>query len=102
MDKTLCDPEFVSGLGADIENEVVPILEEATAILPELRDVDRSLYTSVTLPMAAAYTTAVSTVMESMAGAAECFREMHGALEGCAEEYKAVDSAVAKAFGGEG
>ncbi|GAB3220008.1 hypothetical protein GCM10027447_03840 [Glycomyces halotolerans] len=102
MGETLCDTEFVSRLGADIENEVVPILEEATAILPELRAVDRSLYTSVTLPMAAAYTAAVSTVTESMAGAAECFREMHGALEDCAADYEACDDAVATAFGSEG
>lgn len=100
MSEILCDTEFVRQLGVDIENEVVPILEEATATLPELRAVDRSLYTAITLPMAAAYTTAVSTVVESMAGAAECFREMHGALEGCASDYESVDGAVATALGG--
>ncbi|MCH7229374.1 hypothetical protein L0U85_00630 [Glycomyces sp. L485] len=88
-------------LGVDIENQVVPILEEAAEILPDLRDADRGLYTAVTLPMAAAYTAAVSTVAESMAGAAECFRDMHGALEDCASDYEACDAAVAQAFGGE-
>lgn len=98
---TVCDTEFVRRLGADIETRVVPLLEEASATIPELRGLDRSLYTTVTLPMAAAYTTAVSTVAESMAGAAECFREMHGALEGCAQDYEDTDAACAKAFDGE-
>lgn len=97
----VCDTEFVRRLGADIEAQVLPVLEEASELLPELRELDRNLHTTVTLPMAAAYTEAVSTVAESMIGAAECFREMHGALKDCAQDYEDTDAACAKAFGGE-
>ncbi len=101
MSDRVFDCDFVRGLGADIESKVVPVLEETNAILPELNGIDRSLYTAVTLPMAAAYTMATSTVTESMAGAAQCFREMREALDGCAQDMEDTDGACAAAFGGE-
>ncbi|MEU6857713.1 hypothetical protein AB0B28_02365 [Glycomyces sp. NPDC046736] len=101
MTDIVCDTEFVKQLGPDIENEIAPILEEASDILPELRALDRGLYTVVTLPMAAAYTTAVTTVTESMQGASECFKEMNDAISGCAADYEELDRVVAQAFGGE-
>jgi hypothetical protein len=94
------DPEFVRRLGANIDAKVVPVLEETNEILPELTAVDRGLYTTVTLPMAAAYSLATSTATESMAGAAQCFREMREALDGCAQDMEDTDDACAKAFGG--
>jgi hypothetical protein len=94
------DAAFVRRLGADIDANVVPILESTNEILPELSEVDRGLYTTVTLPMAAAYTMATSTVTESMAGAAECFRRMREALDACAQDMEDTDDACAQAFGG--
>lgn len=94
------DVEFVRRLGANIDANVVPVLEETNDILPELTAVDRGLYTTVTLPMAAAYTAATSTVTESMAGAAQCFREMREALDGCAQDMEDTDAACAQAFDG--
>ncbi|THV42999.1 hypothetical protein [Glycomyces buryatensis] len=102
MGQIVCDTEFVEQLGPDIEREVAPILEEASDMLPELRSLDRGLYTAVTLPMAASYTMAVTTVTESMAGAAECFKEMNDAIAGCAADYRDIDGTVASALGGEG
>lgn len=101
MSDRVFDCAFVRALGADIESKVVPILEETNAILPELTGIDRSLYTTVTLPMAAAYSAATSTVTESMAGAAQCFREMRGALDDCAQAMEDTDAACAQAFGAE-
>ncbi|SDD84759.1 type VII secretion target [Glycomyces harbinensis] len=94
------DTAFVRQLGAGIDANVVPILESTNEILPELSAVDRGLYTTVTLPMAAAYTMAASTVTESMAGAAECFREMREALDACAQDMEDTDDACAQSFGG--
>jgi hypothetical protein len=93
------DVEFVRGLGPAINDKVLPILESTNEVLPELSDLDRSLYTTVTLPMAAAYSMATSTVTESMAGAAQCFREMNDALEACAAAAEETDEAVGKTFG---
>ncbi|GAA1660853.1 hypothetical protein GCM10009830_02430 [Glycomyces endophyticus] len=94
------DPEFVSGLGERIDQKVVPVLQSTNEDLPALSELDRSLYTTVTLPMAAAYSLATSTVTESMAGAAECFRQMRDALESCAKDMTDTDDACAQAFGG--
>ncbi|THV30115.1 hypothetical protein [Glycomyces paridis] len=96
------DPEFVRGLSAGIDANVVPILESVNEVLPNLGAIDRSLYTVVTVSMAAAYTAANATVAESMEGAAQCFRELHGALEDCAVEMEAADEACATAFGSSG
>lgn len=93
------DAEFVRRLGANIDANVVPILEGTDEVLPELDDIDRGLYTTVTLPMAASYSAATATVTESMAGAAECFRQMREALDGCAKDMTDTDDACAKAFG---
>lgn len=94
------DAAFVRQLGADIDANVVPILESTDEILPALSEADRGLYTTVTLPMAAAYTMATSTVTESMAGAAECFRRMREALDGCAQDMEDADDASAQSLGG--
>ncbi|WP_026928514.1 hypothetical protein [Glycomyces tenuis] len=93
------EPEFVRRLGANIDAKVVPILEETNALLPELTNIDRNLYTTVTLPMAASYSVATSTLTESLAGAAQCFRDMREALEGSAKDMEDTDDACAKAFG---
>ncbi|GAA2269473.1 hypothetical protein GCM10009853_023790 [Glycomyces scopariae] len=95
------DPEFVRRLGEGIDAKVVPVLESTDEVLPALSEIDRSLYTTVTLPMAAAYSLATSTVTESMAGAAECFRQMRDALDSCAQDMTDTDDACSKAFGGE-
>jgi len=94
------DTAFVRQVGAGIDANVVPILESTNEILPELSAVDRGLYTTVTLPMAAAYSIATSTVTESMAGAAQCFRELRDALDACAQDMEDTDDACTQAFGG--
>ncbi|RRR99463.1 type VII secretion target [Glycomyces terrestris] len=94
------DPEFVRRLGEGIDGKVVPVLESTNEDLPALSEIDRSLYTTVTLPMAAAYSAATATVTESMAGAAECFRQLRDALDACAQDMTDTDDACAKAFGG--
>jgi len=94
------DAEFVRRIGTNIDANVVPILESTNEVLPVLSEIDRGLYTTVTLPMAAAYSIATSTVTESMAGAAQCFREMRDALDSCAQDMTDTDEACAKAFGG--
>jgi hypothetical protein len=94
------DAAFVRKLGEDIDANVVPILEGCNEILPELIEVDRGLYTTVALPMAAAYSIATSTVTESLAGTAECFRQMRDALDACAQDMTDTDDACAKAFEG--
>jgi hypothetical protein len=96
------DSEFVRQLGADIEAKVVPILESTDQCLEIMSEIDRGLYTTVTLPMAAAYSIATSTVTESMAGAAECFREVNAALDACAQDMDDTDEACATAFGANG
>lgn len=93
------DAEFVRGLSAGIDANVVPILESTNEVLPELGAIDRSLYTVVTVSMAAAYTMANATVAESMEGAGQCFRELREALDGCADDMEAADEACADAFG---
>jgi hypothetical protein len=93
------DPEFVRRLGEGIDGSVVPVLESTNEVLPALSEIDRSLYTTVTLPMAAAYTMATSTVTESMSGAAECFRNLRDALDSCAQDMTDTDDACAEAFG---
>lgn len=92
------DVDFLKGLGPSITEKVIPILESTSDVLPELSKIDRSLYTTVTLPMAAAYSTAAATVAESMAGAAECFRGMNEALASCAKDAEETDQAVARLF----
>ncbi|MEU6246672.1 hypothetical protein [Glycomyces sp. NPDC047010] len=94
------DPEFVRRLGEGIDANVVPVLESTNEDLPALSAIDRSLYTTVTLPMAAAYSLATATVTESMAGAAEGFRQMRDALDACAQDMTDADDACARAFGG--
>ncbi|MFG3342527.1 hypothetical protein [Glycomyces sp. NPDC048151] len=96
------DSEFVRQLGADIEANVVPILESTDQYLQVMSEIDRGLYTTVTLPMAAAYSIATSTVAESMAGAAACFREVNAALDACAQDMDDTDEACATAFGANG
>ncbi|MCD0442306.1 hypothetical protein LO763_01530 [Glycomyces sp. A-F 0318] len=95
------DAAFVRQVGANIDANVVPVLESTDAILPELSAVDRGLHASVALPMAASYTTAVSAATESMAAAAESFRRMREALDGCAQDMEDADEACARSFGGE-
>jgi hypothetical protein len=92
------DVDFLKGLGPSITEKVFPILESTNEVLPELSKIDRSLYTTVTIPMAAAYSMATATVTESMAGAAECFRGMNEALASCAKDAEESDQAVAKLF----
>ncbi|MQM28523.1 hypothetical protein [Glycomyces albidus] len=92
------DVDFLKGLGPSITEKVIPILESTNEVLPELSKIDRSLYTTVTLPMAAAYSMATATVTESMAGAAECFRGMNEALASCAKDAEESDQAVARLF----
>jgi hypothetical protein len=93
------DAEFVRALGAGIDANVVPILESTDEILPTLSDADRGLYTTVALPMAASYSMATATVTESLAGAAQTFREMREALDACAQDMEDTDGACATAFG---
>lgn len=94
------DCEFVSQMAANIDANVLPVLESTNDVLPDLSSLDRSLYTAVMLPMAAAYTVATATVTECMSGAAECFREMRTALDGCVQDMQAADEACATEFGG--
>ncbi len=96
------DSEFVRRLGADIEANVVPILESTDEYLQVMSEIDRGLYTTVTLPMAAAYSIATSHVTESMAGAAACFRKVNTALDTCAQDMDDTDEACATAFGANG
>ncbi|MEU6857671.1 hypothetical protein AB0B28_02155 [Glycomyces sp. NPDC046736] len=93
------DPEFVRGLSAGIDADVVPILESTNEILPELGAIDRSLYTVTTISMAVAYTAAHATVAESMQGAGECFRELNAALDACVTDMEDADAACASEFG---
>lgn len=93
------DTEFVAQMAANIDDKIVPVLESTNEDIPELHTIDRSLYTVVTLPLAAAYTVATATVTECMSGAAECFREMRTALDGCVQDMQAADDATATEFG---
>lgn len=93
------DTEFVTQMAANIDEKVVPVLESTNEDLPELQGIDRGLYTVVVWPMAAAYTVATATVTECMSGAAECFREMRAALDGCVQDMQAADDATATEFG---
>lgn len=94
------DAAFVRQLAANIDANVVPILESADEVLPELGEVDRGLDAPVALPMAAAYPEASAAATEAMAAAAECLRQMREALDGCAQDMTDTDDACAKAFGG--
>ncbi|THV41877.1 hypothetical protein [Glycomyces buryatensis] len=96
------DLDFVQGIADNIDSKVVPILEEANdeSVLPALNGLDRALYTAVTLPLALSYSLATATVTESMAGAAEGFREMCEALDACIADMEEIDGVVASAFGG--
>lgn len=96
------DAQFVTQMNQNITNNVVPILESTNEPLGNLESIDRSLYTVVTLTMAVAYTTAVSTVTEAMEGAGQCFQELHDAVEGCVADMEEADNAVSTAFGGTG
>jgi uncharacterized protein YukE len=92
------DPETIRQLGTDIKSNVTPTLEEASAILPNLRSIDQALYTSVDVSLAAAYTTAVTYMNEMVQGAAECFTTMNDKLEGCATSWEDADTAGAGDF----
>ncbi|MDN3238749.1 hypothetical protein [Glycomyces tritici] len=96
------DAQFITEMNANITNNVVPILESTNEPLGNLESIDRSLYTVVTLTMAVAYTTAVSTVTEAMAGAGQCFQELHDAVEGCVTDMEEADKSCATAFSGNG
>ncbi|WP_112133498.1 hypothetical protein [Glycomyces dulcitolivorans] len=95
---TQIDPASVRQLGTDIQTNVTPTLEEAGEILPNLRSIDQTLYTSVAPALALAYTTAVSYMNEMVEGAAECFTTMNENLASCATSWEDSDQACAKTF----
>ncbi|GAA2285828.1 hypothetical protein GCM10009853_046050 [Glycomyces scopariae] len=95
---TQIDPASVRQLGADIQANVTPTLEEANEILPNLRSIDQTLYTSVAPSLALAYTTAVSYMNEMVTGAAECFQTMNENLDGCATSWEDADQTCATSF----
>lgn len=92
------DPEMIRQLGCNIDDKVTPTLEEANQILPNLRDIDQTMYTTVAPALAAVYTTAVSYMNEMVQGAAECFTTMNENLEGCATSWEDADDAACTDF----
>ena len=88
------DAECVRRLGTDIDSDVTPILEEANEILPLLREIDQTLYTTVDPTLASVYTTAVSYMNEMVQGAADCFTTMQDDLDGCAASWEDSDDAA--------
>jgi hypothetical protein len=92
------DPEAVRQLGSDIQEKVTPTLEEANEILPKLRELDQTMYTTVAPALAAVYTTAVSYMNEMVQGAAECFTSMNENIDGCAVSWEDADSAAVQDF----
>jgi len=92
------DPEAIRRLGSNIQDKVTPTLEEANQILPNLRNIDQTMYTTVAPALAAVYTTAVSYMNEMVQGAAECFTTMNENLEGCATSWEEADDAACKDF----
>ncbi|MFG3340903.1 hypothetical protein [Glycomyces sp. NPDC048151] len=95
---THADPEAIRALGTAIDRDVTPVLEEANAILPNLRGIDQALYTSVAPALAATYTTACSYMNEMVQGAAETFTAMNDNLDGCATSWEDADAAAAADF----
>lgn len=93
------DPDKVHEIGQAIEDEVVPLLEEANTFHDTLCELDLSLYTTVLWPLAASYSIATSFALEAAQGAAEDFRSMHSLLDTCADSWAGADDAVACNFG---
>lgn len=93
------DAAFVRQVGADIDANVVSVLDGTGEILPGLDAFAPGLDAAVALPMAAAYTAATAAAAEATAGAAECLRRMREALDGCAQDMEDADDASARSFG---
>ncbi|MEU6858026.1 hypothetical protein AB0B28_03995 [Glycomyces sp. NPDC046736] len=88
----------IKDLGTGIENDIVPILEEANELLPTLRSLDQTLYTTVHYSLAIAYTGATSYMYEMVRGAAECFQGMNTDLAETAKSWEEADDATASDF----
>lgn len=90
--------ERIEGLGNEIESEIVPILEEANELLPTLRSLDQTLYTTVHYSLAIAYTLGTSYMYEMVRGAAECFQGLNQDLTATAKSWAEADEATASDF----
>ncbi|WP_030162224.1 hypothetical protein [Glycomyces sp. NRRL B-16210] len=88
----------IDQLGDEIETEIVPLLEEANELLPTLRSLDQTLYTTVHYSLALAYTGATSYMFEMIRGAAECFQGLNQDLTATAESWADADDATANDF----
>lgn len=92
------DIEAIHAIGQEIEDDVVPILQEANEYLPVLEELDLALYTITLWPMAVSYSFATTFALEAMEGASEHFREVHSLLDTCADAWSENDEAIATSF----
>lgn len=92
------DCAAVRRLGADIESDVTPVLEEADRILPNLGGIEQALYTSVHIGLAGTYSTAVSYMRQTIQGAAEAFTTMNTRLDECAAGWDGTEQTLCRTF----
>lgn len=91
-------PAKLNELAEGIVNDVAPKLEEASAIPPELRELDQMLMVSVDPFLAASHALAVGYMIEMIQGAAECFNSLNTALTETATSWEDADAAAEQSF----
>ncbi|MCC3765179.1 hypothetical protein K3N28_19150 [Glycomyces sp. TRM65418] len=89
------DGARIDRLGTEIEREVGDILAEANEIIPVFRTLDQTLYTSVDVSLAVAYTLATSYMSSMVQGAAECFTGLNEDLTASVQAWSDADDAAA-------
>ncbi|WP_156925940.1 hypothetical protein [Glycomyces arizonensis] len=92
------ETETIKALSAEIARDVVPVLEEANAILPEVRKLDAMLMVSVDPSLAAAHALASGYMIEMVQGTAECLIDLTTNMDGAAKDMEDTDEAVASQF----
>ena len=91
--------EAVQRLGEGIVANVTPPLNEAgEEHVPQFRDLDQTLYTSVDPYLALNYTMATSYMIEMVRGATESFQSLSDALNATVDSWTECDAIVAKDF----
>ena len=83
--------EKVRAISDAVQGDILTLLQEANVMLPDLREIDQDLYTTVQLKLAAAYTGGVSYMHSSVQGAADCFQEMSDAVSASADKWEETE-----------
>lgn len=92
------DPDRLEAFAQELVDAVVPTFDEATAILPDIRELDQMLMVSVDPALAVAHALAGGYMIEMIQGAAECFVALQTDLTETAKTWRDADETTASDF----